>query len=231
MSEEHKKSVTIGVPGAIIIGAIIIGLAIVLVFSPKESSPSNTERPTIIQAAKKVRVNQKDLEQCIADKTTEERVTRDMQNAQEIGFQGTPHSIIMNPTTGKKVSFSGALPKENWDKLIAEFDTDTVIPSDDDLAKNMLPLSSDDHMRGAKNPRLIIVEYSDIDCPFCIRLHSTLVDVLKEHDDIAWVYRHTPITGLHPEAYTKALATECVYTLSNNNHETFWKYLDMLLGV
>jgi len=45
-------------------------------------------------------------------------------------------------------------------------------------------------------------------------------------DKMAWGFRHFPLTQLHPDAFHKAEAAECVGELSDN--ETFWKYLDSL---
>ena len=45
-------------------------------------------------------------------------------------------------------------------------------------------------------------------------------------DEINWVYRHFPLTQLHPNAETKAQATECVGELGGN--DLFWTYLDKL---
>ncbi len=53
--------------------------------------------------------------------------------------------------------------------------------------------------------------------------------IVADHDDVQWVYRHFPITGLHPEAYEKAVASECAYELSGQDDEVFWKYLDNLI--
>jgi protein-disulfide isomerase len=93
---------------------------------------------------------------------------------------------------------------------------------------NLKEVSAQDHIFGDLNSaKLVLVEYSDIDCPFCQRFHPTMHQVLKDYaGQVAWVYRHFPLDSLHPEARKKAEATECVAALSDN--DTFWKYLDKL---
>lgn len=91
------------------------------------------------------------------------------------------------------------------------------------------PITSSDHVRGNRNAKVTIVEYSDIDCPFCQRIHDTLKQVVNTYDgDVSWVYRHFPLTSLHPNAATKAEATECVAELGGE--ETFWEYIDILFA-
>ncbi len=70
-----------------------------------------------------------------------------------------------------------------------------------------------------------IVEYSDIDCPYCKKLHPTLQQLVDE-GKIAWVYRHSPIPQLHPFAYLKATAAQCVYEIAGQ--KAFWEYLNVI---
>lgn len=91
------------------------------------------------------------------------------------------------------------------------------------------PLSDDDWVRGDLDAKVTIVEFSDIDCPFCQRFHDSMNEVLAEYDgQINWVYRDFPLDGLHPEARTKAVAAECVGQLGGN--EAYWTYLDALFA-
>jgi protein-disulfide isomerase len=92
---------------------------------------------------------------------------------------------------------------------------------------NIRPISSDDHILGDPNADLIIVEYSDIECPFCKQFHNTLHQAIDEYGQsgkVAWVYRHFPIDQLHQNARKEAEATECAAEQGGNNG--FWKYID-----
>lgn len=91
------------------------------------------------------------------------------------------------------------------------------------------PVSGDDHILGDPNAPIVIVEYSDIDCGWCGNFHGTMHDVIEEFGrdgDVAWVYRHFPITQRHPNAPRKAEATECVAELGGNS--AFWTFTDTL---
>ena len=86
---------------------------------------------------------------------------------------------------------------------------------------------NEDWIRGDKNAKVSIVEFSDIDCPFCGRFHTTMQQVMEAYDgQVNWVYRHFPLTSLHPEAAKKAEAVECVGELGGN--DKVWEFLDTL---
>ncbi len=88
-------------------------------------------------------------------------------------------------------------------------------------------VTKDDWVRGDRNAKVSVIEFSDIDCPFCGRFHDTMKTALEKYDgQINWVYRHLPLAQLHPEAEAKAIATECVGKLAGN--DAFWSYLDEL---
>lgn len=73
-----------------------------------------------------------------------------------------------------------------------------------------------------------IVEFSDLECPFCARLHTTLKQVVDESNGgVNWEYRHLPLP-MHQNARPAAIAAECVARLKNN--EAFWQYLDVLFA-
>ena len=83
-----------------------------------------------------------------------------------------------------------------------------------------------DHIRGNKNAKLSLVEYSDLECPFCKRFHPTMQELMKTYGDkIRWVYRHFPLS-FHANAQKEAEATECVAELGGN--DAFWSYVDKL---
>lgn len=99
-------------------------------------------------------------------------------------------------------------------------------------APEIADVSSTDHIRGSKDAKIVIIEYSDIECPFCKAYHQTMkkiYDTYGINEEVAWVYRHFPITNLHKNAVTEAAATECVAELGGE--DAFWKYLDELYAV
>jgi len=92
--------------------------------------------------------------------------------------------------------------------------------------KQMPPLTDNEHYRGSKDAQVILVEYSDFECPFCNKFHPTLTKVMEEYGDkVAWVYRNYPLS-FHPQAQPAAEAAECVAKLGGN--DKFWTFADSL---
>ena len=84
-------------------------------------------------------------------------------------------------------------------------------------------VQKDEHIRGPKDAKVTIVEYSDFECPFCKNFHETMVEVLANNKDVRWVYRHFPLS-FHPSAQPTAEASECAADLGGN--DAFWKFAD-----
>jgi len=94
------------------------------------------------------------------------------------------------------------------------------------------PVSEQDHIRGNPNADILIVEFSDTECPFCKDFHPVLKQIIDEYGKqgkVAWVYRHFPILSRHPRAQKEAEATECAASQGGNT--AFWNYLDRLFEI
>lgn len=112
------------------------------------------------------------------------------------------------------------------------------IPSADDIAQEQVtaetvvaPVTADDHIKGNPNAPIVIVEYSDFDCPFCKNFHETMNKIIADYGaagKVAWVYRQFPLEQLHPNAPKIAEASECVAELAGN--DGFWKFADLIFG-
>jgi protein-disulfide isomerase len=92
---------------------------------------------------------------------------------------------------------------------------------------DMRPVNNEDHVRGAANAKVTLVEYSDLECPFCKRFHPTVQQLLEEYpNDVRWVYRHFPLEQLHSQAPKEAEATECAAEQGK-----FWEMVDLIYKV
>jgi len=93
-------------------------------------------------------------------------------------------------------------------------------------ADNLPEIDSNDHVRGKKDARITLVEYSDFECPFCKRHHPTIKKILETYpNDVNVVYRHFPLS-FHPNAMPAAVASECVAEIGGQ--DAFWKFHDQI---
>ncbi len=93
--------------------------------------------------------------------------------------------------------------------------------------EHMKPITSDDHIRGNTSAPLIMVVYSDLECPYCKVFHQTMLQLMNQYGSqgkLAWVYRNFPIASLHSKAQNEAVASECANLLGGN--DIYWKYVD-----
>jgi protein-disulfide isomerase len=92
------------------------------------------------------------------------------------------------------------------------------------------PVTEEDHVRGDRSARIMLIEYSDLECPFCKQFHPTAQRIVEAYNgDVAWVYRHFPLTQLHSKAPKEAEAVECANELGGN--DGFWKLTDKIFEV
>jgi len=95
----------------------------------------------------------------------------------------------------------------------------------EDQVSRIVQVSDDDHIRGNRNAKVFLIEYSDLECPFCSRFHPTAQQVVDEYGgDVAWIYRHFPLDQLHPKARPAAIASECVAEIGGE--DAFWSFTD-----
>jgi protein-disulfide isomerase len=78
---------------------------------------------------------------------------------------------------------------------------------------------------GPEDAPIVVVEFSDYQCPFCKRFHDeTLQPLLAAYPSkIRFVYRHLPLTSIHSEALAAAEASMCAH-----EQNSFWEYHDKL---
>jgi protein-disulfide isomerase len=81
---------------------------------------------------------------------------------------------------------------------------------------------------GPEDAEIVIVEFSDFQCPYCQRFHDeTYPDLLAAYPGkIRFVYRNFPLPpNMHPDAMSAAVASLCA-----NDQNAYWDYHDKLFG-
>lgn len=84
-------------------------------------------------------------------------------------------------------------------------------------------IDRNNHIRGDFNAPITLVEFSDFECPFCVRHYPTLNKIFSDYEGkVRLVYKHFPL-GFHPNAQKAAEASECA-----DEQGKFWEYHDKL---
>lgn len=91
---------------------------------------------------------------------------------------------------------------------------------------NVPKITDKDHVRGDRNARIALIEYSDLECPFCKNFHPTAKQAMDAYKgQLMWVYRQYPLP-FHQNAHKESEASECIASLGGN--DTFWKFIDAI---
>ena len=82
-----------------------------------------------------------------------------------------------------------------------------------------------DHVRGPEVAPVTLVEYGDFECPFCGRAEPVVRELLRDFGDVRYVWRHLPLSDVHPHAELAAEAAEAAAAQG-----AFWEMHDLLLA-
>lgn len=78
---------------------------------------------------------------------------------------------------------------------------------------------------GPENAKVTLIEFADFECPSCRQLDLVLRELLPQHPEVRLVFKHYPLTDIHPWAMTAAIASQCAYQQSP---AAFWKMHDAI---
>ena len=81
-----------------------------------------------------------------------------------------------------------------------------------------------DHIRGPADAKVTLVEYGDFECPYCGQAEPVVRTLLHNMGDLRYVWRHLPLTDVHPNAALSAEAAEAA-----DRQGAFWPMHDLLL--
>ncbi len=94
------------------------------------------------------------------------------------------------------------------------------------IATNPAALIGQSPTKGAKQGKVVLIEFSDFQCPFCAKADETIQQFMAKHgDSVTFVYKHLPLTSIHPEALPAAKASWAA-----GQQGKFWQFHDALFA-
>jgi Na+/H+ antiporter NhaA/predicted DsbA family dithiol-disulfide isomerase len=81
-----------------------------------------------------------------------------------------------------------------------------------------------DHIRGPGKSPVTLLEYGDFECPYCGQAEPVIRELLADYGDLRYVWRHLPLTDVHPHAVLAAEGSEAAAQQGK-----FWEMHDQLL--
>ena len=94
------------------------------------------------------------------------------------------------------------------------------------------PVDATDHIFGNPNASVKIVEYADLECPYCKLFQQTMDQLMQYYGpsgNVAWVFRPFPLAQIHSKAPIEAQAAECAFAQGGN--DAFFKYIDKIYSI
>lgn len=187
------------------------------------------------KTAKDLKLDTNKFDQCLDKNTKKDVVAANITEGNGIGVRGTPGFFVNGKFLG------GAFPfeffKEIIDREIAgtgstlctDYSTELQKYCSDEQNKAFDPAPKEMNLantpiKGKADAKVTIVEYSDFQCPFCIRAFATVEQVLKAYpNDVKLAFKQYPLTQIHPFAQKAAEASLCA-----NDQGKFWQFHDKL---
>ena len=201
--------------------------------------------------ASDIGIDMTQYQDCVDTGQKEALVAQGVAEARALGFSGTPSFHFVREATNDAFPLVGAQPYDQFatvlDTLIAGETPQVAQPDqgesggnggDNEIpfwatAEGLIPdpenpgyTMAGDQYRGNPDASVVVIEFSDFQCPFCRRHTQETQPVLDEQfvdtDQIFWIFKHFPLT-IHPQAPAAGHAAECAADQGN-----FWEMHELL---
>jgi protein-disulfide isomerase len=224
----HRVSVKkISTPTAIILGSVIIAAGIVSYgFIIRSAGALPQERDIVQEIAKELRLKGSDWETCLASPEVERQVAAEFNDGAAAGVNGTPTTFILAEKNGVYETVEMIVGAQPVNVVQAAIDRA--------LAGNIkttpfagVPISDNEFINGTKSD-VLVLEYADAECPFCVRFHPTIRSIMSTYGNrVGFAYRHFPLS-FHQNAVPYAIAIECAGKLKGK--DAYFGFIDKIFA-
>jgi protein-disulfide isomerase len=196
--------------------------------TPIQKTTTTKPKFSIDTTLTELKIDKEEFDKCMNEKKHADTVQANIDSGRKAGVKGTPHSFVLVDDAIYEIpgAQSEKGMREFFDDLLAN---NTLKAKDISEQKDIDPVTDDDWIKGKETAKITVIEYSDLDCPYCNQFHKSTLAIMTDYkDDVRWVFRHMPIDSLHPNARQKAEAAECIGDLGGG--VAFWEYLDKVFN-
>ena len=101
-----------------------------------------------------------------------------------------------------------------------------IVGSSEPIVDLAVPVDPErDHVRGPDEATVTLLEYGDLECPYCGQAEPVIRELLSDFGELRYVWRHLPLNDVHPHAQLAAEAAEAAAAQGR-----FWDMHDLLLS-
>lgn len=242
---ENTKESKITTPMAIIVAGFLVMVAILIT---NNGGSSTVKEKTL---SEQVGVNKEEFTQCMEDTDINALLQKTALEAENTmknipaTERGTPYIVLMGKD-GVKIELRGNIPYDDYysseesqksgikDKGVKSIINDMLAgTAQSNYEGEITSPNNEDHIIGNIDAPIVMIEYSDLECPYCKKFGETAKRIVEESNgQVAWIYRHWIVHSSEQykqQAHIKAAASECVAKLKDN--DAFWKYIDLVFGL
>src|SRR6185312_1719732 len=115
---------------------------------------------------------------------------------------------------------------------VGKGNTTANVNTGQEQAINFRPYDTTDHILGNPNATVKVIEYADLECPYCKVFHTTMhqiMDYYGQSGNVAWVFRPFPLGQIHSKAPKEAEAAECA--ADQGGSSAFFAYIDKIYDI
>ncbi|MFZ5845658.1 MAG: DsbA family protein [Patescibacteria group bacterium] len=164
--------------------------------------------------AREIKIDEKKLTECLEKGNKKSLIEADLAQGNKLGVAGTPVFFL----NGRLIS--GALPFSEFKKVI---DEELSGKTESGITRVTVDLG-EAPTQGTANAAVVLIEFSDFQCPYCVKAILTVKEILKEYQGkVLFVYKHFPLSSIHPRAQKAGEAAECA-----RDQGKFWEFHDKL---
>lgn len=209
----------IAIWAAIFLGTAAIIAGMVYMAQRNQNAAANRIKETAVSYAQQLNLNTDQFVQDMESSAVKEKLQKNIVDGQKIPIEYTPTFFlngvrIDNPRSPDdfKAILDNALAGK---PVVPSVDGNVTIPN---------TITADDWVKGKKDSKVVLVEYSDFQCPACAAYFPMVEQVMDEYKDkVAFVYRHFPLISIHPYAEPMARASEAA-----GKQGKFWEMYQLI---